>query len=280
VKLNIVYLAGLLFLTNTVFAATAVTKNLEKESSSVNSNDNSSFQAFENEYNLGYGFSQGGLVNGSQQKSTYRQQSFNLEVERLFDNGIWLDGNFNMVTNYDQSNLGPLNGGSGSGSPFGQNPFMYGFTLKSGYGFQLIDKTLQIIPYAMLGRTSNLSTSTVNANQNEIITTDFFYTGGIGGRLNYRINDTIMLYADELYTYNWDNSGANKTTQIATFGKTYAATNYNITSTIGSKFNVYRNLQLGVNGFWQNYQHQSNISGLVYTPDNLFGVMGTIGLTY
>lgn len=265
------------------FAATNNGNALQQNSDNANSNNidsNAAFQQFENEYNIGLGYSQGGLINGSQQTSSYNENMFNLEVERLFDNGIWLDGNFNMVTGYSQEDLGPLNGGADSGSAFGQNPFMYGFTLKAGYGFQLVTDTLQIIPYAMLGRTSNLATSTVNANGDQSMASDYFYTGGLGTRLDYRVNSTIMLYADELYSYNWDNSGAIKNIQVPMYGKTYAATNYEFTSTLGAKFNVWRSLQLGVNGFWTNYQPQSNISGLMYTPDNIFGMMATIGLTY
>lgn len=265
-------------LATAVFAINNANESTTAQATSMNSN--AAFQQFENEYNIGFGYSQGGLVNGSGQGSSYNENMFNLEVERLFDNGIWLDGNFNMVTQYSQENLGPLNGGSDSGSAFGQNPFMYGFTLKAGYGFQLVTDTLQIIPYAMLGRTSNLSTSTVNANGDQSMASDYFYTGGLGTRLDYRINSAVMLYADELYSYNWDNSGAVKDIQVPMYGKTYAATNYEFTSTVGAKFNVWRSLQLGVNGFWTNYQSQSNISGLMYTPDNIFGMMATIGLTY
>jgi hypothetical protein len=87
---------------------------------------------------------------------------------------------------------------------------------------------------------------------------------------------------DELYTYNWDNSGAIKSIQTSPelYGKSYAATNYTLTSTLGAKFNVYRDLQLGVNTFWNNFQPQSNISGLMYTPTNTFGGQVSIGLTY
>lgn len=246
----------------------------------IATNSNAPWQQFENQYNIGYGASQGGLINGKQQTSGYNQQMFNLEVERLFNDSIWLDGNFNMVTGYSQENLGPLNGGNGSGEAFGQNPFMYGFNLKGGYAFQLVTNSLQIIPYAMFGRDSNLATSTVNANGSNNMTTDYFYSGGFGARLNYRINDTFMLYADQLYQYNWDNSGAIKTVQTDLYGKSYAATNYELTSTIGAKFNIWENLQLGVNGFYTYFQPQSNISGLMYTPNNIIGAMATIGLTY
>ncbi|MFN7095339.1 MAG: hypothetical protein ACK4M7_08250, partial [Burkholderiales bacterium] len=73
--------------------------------------NNNFFQQFENEYNIGYGFSQGTLINGAHDEATYNYQSLNLEVERLFDMGLWLDGNFNLVTSYHQPNLGYLNGG-------------------------------------------------------------------------------------------------------------------------------------------------------------------------
>lgn len=257
-----------------------VANTAAKNASTPNYNTNAAWQKFENQYNLGYGASQGGLINGKQQSSSYSEQTFNLEVERLFNDSIWLDGNFNMVTGYSQENLGPLNGGSNSGQPFGQNPFMYGFTLKGGYAFQLVTDSLQIIPYAMFGRNSNLATSTVEANGNNNMTADYFYSGGLGARLNYRINDIFMLYADQLYQYNWDNSGAIKTIQTDLYGKSYAATNYEMTSTIGAKFNVWESLQLGLNGFYTYFQPQSNISGLVYTPNNIFGAMATIGLTY
>ena len=241
--------------------------------------DNSGFQQFQNEYNIGYGFQQGTLVNGYQGSSTLSDQSINLEVERLFNDGIWIDANFNMVTSYNQPNLGTINGGNGSGMAYGQDPFMFSVTGKVGYAFQLLN-SLQLTPYGMFGRTNNWAASTVVANGGQNMSDDYFLTGGLGARLSYKINPVILLYADQLYTYNWDNSGAVKTIQTVTYGKSYAATNYEFTSTLGAKFNVWRQLQLGVNGFWNNYQPQSNMSGLMYSPTNSFGGMVSAGLTY
>lgn len=241
------------------------------------------FQKFENEYNVGLGLEQGTLINGQLQTATFNAQAFNLEAEHLFDMGLWLDVNFNMVTNYSQPNLGGLNGGDGGnrlGNAFGQDPFMYSFTGKVGYAFNLIDNKLQLTPYAMFGRNGNWATSTVIANGYESLSSDYFLTGGLGARLSYNINDSIVLYLDEMYNYNWDNSGAIKSIQTATYGKSYAATNYQFISTIGAKFNITSDLQLGVSGFWTNFQPQSNISGIVYTPTNTFGEMVTVGLTY
>lgn len=257
--------------------------------------DNSAFQGFQNQYNLGYGYLLGNLVNGYGNQSSFSAQSLNVEVERLFDDGIWVDGNYNMVTNYSQPNLGPLNGGNGSsnlcdssnncanyGSEFGQDPFMFSLLFKGGYAFQVISNKLQLIPYAMLGRTNNWSTVTVNSNGGNNLTTDYYYTGGLGGKISYKINNVILLYADELYTYNWDNSGAVKSIQTSkdVYGKSFAETNDTWTSTLGAKFNVYKNLQLGANTFWNYYQPHSNIAGVVYTPTDTFGAEVSIGLTY
>lgn len=242
------------------------------------SNSNAAFQEFENQYNIGYGISQGELKSGTNVDNTslYNTQSINLEVERLFDVGVWLDGNMGFLTSYNQGSLNSLNSGFG----LGQYPFFNNVDLRAGYAFNLVDNHLQVIPYVMVGRSANWAVSTILANGQENLAQDFFYNGGLGARLNYRINSAIMVYADGLYTYNWDNSAAIKDIQVPTFGKSYAATNYEFTSTLGAKFNVYRNLQLGANAFWNNFQSQSNISGLIYTPTNSYGAEATIGLTY
>lgn len=254
--------------------------------------DISGFQLFENQYNIGYQFTQMTLINGQQQTAPVTQRAINLEVEHLFEMGIWADANFNMVTSYSQPTLGPdyANGGSGgqgSGQSddqayaFGQNPFMYSFTLKGGYAFSVLNDELQLIPYAMFGRNANWAASTIVANGYQpAASNDFFSTGGLGVRVAYRVAQDLMFYMDELYSYNWDNSGAIKTIQTAEYGKSYAATNYQFTTTLGARYNVTQDFQVGVSGFWNNYQHQSNVSGLVYIPQNTFGEMVTAGLTY
>lgn len=253
--------------------------------------DASGFQSFQNEYNLGYEFTQMTLINGAQQTASVNQQSINLEIEHLFDMGIWADANLNMVTSYSQPALGPtyLNGGPCTGSQacsVGQNPFMYSFILKSGYTFSLLNDKLQLTPYAMFGRNANWVASTVVANgYTSADSTDFFITGGFGFRAAYRFNETLMLYADQLYSYNWDQSGAIKSIQTQLpqnggYGKSYAATNYQFTTTIGAKYNITKDFQVGLSGFWNNYQHQSNIAGVVYIPQNTFGEILSVGLTY
>lgn len=286
----------ILIFTGSAYAVTGGANTIDNANSSIDypaasSSYNAAFQEFQNEYNIGYGYSQGSLINGAHNTASYNTQSINLELEHLFAMGIWFDVNFNMLTNNSQPNLGQLNGGNGSyngnpayqnGAAFNQNPFVFTFNGKVGYAFNLNKDTLQLTPYLMLGRNANWATSTVLANGGENLTQDYFYTGGLGARLSYRINNYILLYADQLALYNWDNSGAVKTIQTSAnyYGKSYAATNFGFTSMIGAKFNVYNNLQLGTNLFWNNFQPQSNISGLIYTPTNTFGGEVSIGLTY
>ncbi|MCE3267985.1 MAG: hypothetical protein K0R49_237 [Burkholderiales bacterium] len=279
------------FFTVSSNAAISHQSYLINDSPNVVTNKNAAFQAYQNEYNIGYGYSEGKLIDGAQNVSSYNTQSLNLELEHLFDMGVWFNVNFNMLTSNDQPNLGPLNGGNGSypanpmynnGAAFNQNPFVFTFQGKVGYAFNLISSTLQLTPYIMLGRNANWATSTVLANGSKNITEDYFYTGGIGARLSYKLNNTVLLYLDEGGVYNWDNSGAIKYIQTSSsyYGKSYAATNYGFNSVIGAKFNVYKSLQLGANTFWYNFQPQSNISGLMYTPTNIFGGEISIGLTY
>jgi len=291
-----IILATAVFFTASSYAAVSSTENSLASSASnyspaANTNINSAFQAFQNEYNIGYGYSTGTLINGAQNTSSYNTQSINIELEHLFDIGVWFDVNFNMLTSNNQPNLGQLNGGNGSytgnpaynnGAAFNQNPFVFTFNGKVGYAFNLVNNTLQLTPYGMLGRNANWATSTVLANGAANLTQDYFYTGALGARLSYRINEAILLYVDGSGVYNWDNSGAIKSIQSspAYYGKSYAATNFGFNSTVGAKFNVYKNLQLGANAFWYNFEPQSNISGLMYTPQNTFGGEVSIGLTY
>ena len=264
----------------------------------VFADNNSGFAQFENEYNLGYQFTQMNLINGAQQTAPVNQQAINMEIEHLFDMGVWLDANVNMVTAYSQPTLGPgyMNGGSGGQGDgqvnnqayaLGQNPFMYSATIKGGYAFSLLNDKLQLTPYAMFGRNANWAASTVVANGYQPSGDDYFLTGGFGTRIAYRLNEQFMLYADELYSYNWDNSGAIKEIQTNQptqnppgYGKSYAATNFQFTTTIGAKYNITKDFQVGVSGFWNNYQPQSNMSGIVYLPQNTYGEMITVGLTY
>ena len=137
----------------------------------------------------------------------------------------------------------------------------------------------------MIGRNANWSASTVVANNYNNISVDYFYTGGLGLKLNFLINNNCLLSINQLYNYNWDNSGAIKSIQtlppeLGGYGKSYAATNYQLTTTIGFRYKINDLLQIGLATYYNNYQHQSNISGIVYIPQHNFGEILSLGFTY
>ncbi|MCX8513948.1 MAG: hypothetical protein ORN24_00085 [Burkholderiales bacterium] len=257
--------------------------------------DNSQFQKFDNEYNLGYGVANTQFYNGIQNQALQQSQFMSLEVERLFDAGIWLDATANLVT--AQNSLGNQATGTGQGNsgvpgypgtPSTQDPNFGGANFKVGYAFTVLPENLQLIPYALVGRNTNLAMSTLLSNGLANVSNDFYYTAGIGGRIEYKINDYIFLYADQNAVYNWDQSGPLDGIQPQNF--------LIAQSTIGAKFNVVKNLQLGVSGFYKYYQLMADVptatpalnggndsngnSVTLYEPSSSLGGMVSIGLTY
>lgn len=281
---------------NVIDSESSLTKSMLGNSESISESapahkpKNYLFQKFDNEYNIGYSISQFQLANGGQQQTLQQNQNTYLEVERLFDVGVWVDGvaNFTTATN----SLGNQATGTGQGAqqPASQVPNLGGINFKVGYAFQPVQDTLQVTPYGLMGRNSNLAMSTIVANNFASATNDVFNTAGFGARLEYRVNPYIQLYADQSYAYNWD--------QSEPLNGVEPQNNYILTSVLGAKFNVYDALQLGVNGFYSNYQYVNNVPSpysfgslnggnasngtpyTIYQPQNVFGGMITVGLTY
>jgi hypothetical protein len=237
--------------------------------------NNADFQAFDNEANIGLGFSStdikgaGGFVNGY---SAVNQQAglINLEAEHLFNNGIWVDVNAN--TSFDQSN--------GNGALGANNATNYGINGKVGYAFTF-NSHLQLTPYGLVGVNNDglggtnalLSLPDVNNTSPYATTNQMFLTGGVGARLEFRINNAILLYADQDAVYNSDQG------TYGSFGG--AQNNYQETSMIGAKFNIVDNFQLGVKGFYNNYQYQtSGVANNALQAEDGYGALVTFGLTY
>jgi hypothetical protein len=257
--------------------------------------NNGAFQEFDNQYNAGLGVNNITLYNGGNQQSLSQSQYMSLDVERLFDLGIWFDINANLVLS--QNNLGTQASGTGMassdvdnypGMPASQDPNLGGVNAKIGYAFPILPERLQVTPYGLVGRNTNLSMSTIVSNNFNNVTNDFYYTGGVGTRIEYRINKNILVYGDQLAAYNWD--------QSAPIGGITPQNNMVWTSTVGAKFNPYKSLQLGLQGFYTNYQAQasppsatptnnggSSATGGLYTiyqPQSSIGAQISIGLTY
>ncbi|HMT02832.1 MAG TPA: hypothetical protein PKD00_05905 [Burkholderiales bacterium] len=237
----------------------------------------SKFQNFDNEFNLGYGIYQTTLSNGAHNQTLQQNQIAQLEVERLFDIGVWLDVKGSLVT--ASNSLGNMAAGTGQERGILSQDFnLGGINSKVGYAFEVVNEHLQLIPYGQMGLNTNLAMSTVINNNQQNITNDFFYTLGIGLRLEYRISNELFLFADQVGNYNWDQSGPVNGIQ--------PQNNIIYTSTIGIKYNACKNLQLGLNGFYNNYQYKAlaptidSTGTSIYQPQYNVGGMFTVGLTY
>ena len=257
--------------------------------------NNSQFQAFDNEYNIGYSVANTEFTNGAGNQTLQQSQAMALEVERLFDIGIWMDVGADLVVS--QNSLGNQATGTGQGNsgiagypgmPSTQDPNFGGVNAKVGYAFPVLPDSLQVTPYVLVGRNTNMAMSTLVSNGFANVSNDYYYTGGVGGRIEYKINKYILVYGDQLVSYNWD--------QSAPVGGVAPQNNMVYISTIGAKFNIVKNLQLGASAFYKNYQAEaaapsptpsnnggSDSSGqlvTIYQPTSSLGGMINVGLTY
>ncbi len=246
----------------------------------------STFQKFDNQISIGISDNQMMLSNGASNQSLLNNQTMSLDAERQFNNGVWANINAYMMTSTNSLGSQATGTGMGQNFPVNQNPFLGGVNAKGGYSFALLPDKLLITPYALLGRNTNLAMSTVVANNYSNATNDFFYSTGFGARLQYVINPYIDIYLDQSYSFNWDQSAP-----------TYmpAQNNQQFTTTLGAKFNVYEQLQLGVGLFYDNYQYANGApattsltggsatnatSVSIYQPQYDFGGRISIGMTF
>jgi hypothetical protein len=242
------------------------------------------FQNFDNQISIGFSMSQMTMANGVNNQSLQQSQYMNFEAERLFDNAIWADLNASMMT--ATNSLGNQAGGTGMGArfPASQDPFVGGFNAKLGYSlpYQLVKQDFMATPYLTVGRNTNLAMSTILANNQSNVTNDYFLTTGLGVRFQYAVNKIVNIYFDQSWAYNFDQSQPlnNITPQdVQVFN-----------STLGAKFNVWQQLQIGLNMFYNNYQYNqagintASITGgdvaSVYRPSYNFGGGISIGMTY
>lgn len=242
--------------------------------------ENYAFQEFDNQYYIGTGMSYGNSKNGYGQNANYNTISVAFGVEKLFDMNLWLAFNGALMTGYGNLNSSNPNAVT---APMGQDPSIANLDLKVGYAFPLIKDTLMITPYGLIGRNTNLSSNSVNNNlppgptpePTINATQDYFLSGGLGGRLEYRLDSVFDFYFDQNIVYNSDMSQPNSMYSNAD--------NFSYTSTLGAKFNVWNELQLGAQAY---YTHSGAVNSPTaaqqyqLVPQNEVGGMITVGLTY
>ena len=211
---------GLFSVVPAVFATTTTT------SVSESANAYAPFQQFDRQYSLGVGATSGNLTNG-QNGQVNNSEYVNLEIERLFNVGVWLDINANLLTYYSQA-VDPAV--TVTGNTTGSQANFGGINVKVGYAFPIYEDKLLLTPYGTIGRNTNISS----------------------------------------YTMAYNSVPANN--------------NYTYTTTLGSKFNVYRNLQLGAQAFYTNYYFTNSLTtpsyGNALVPQSSVGGLISVGLTY
>ncbi len=243
---------------------------------------NHAFQEFDNQFYIGFGTGYGNFNNAYGQNSNYGTTYVGLGVERLFDIGLWASIDATMMTGYSNFNSSNANAGTG---PLGQNPAVANLDAKVGYAFNPIKDKLQVTPYILVGRNTNLTSNSLNNNTSSggggtgnlsaNVTQDYFLTGGIGGRIEYRIDKYLLLYFDQNALYNADMSSPNSNYN--------PASNYQLTSTLGLKYNAWDQLQLGLNSFYTYNQLSGAVSSqqqYQLYQQNQVGIMATVGMTY
>jgi hypothetical protein len=232
---------------------------------------NNLFQEFDDQVSIGYGMNQANSTGFAPGAGNLIGQTnvINLEAERLLNNGVWIDINANMA----------FGAGPAGASPYA-NPSDYGVNGKVGYAFTMANQHLQITPYGMVGLNNNASSMVaINGVANPQGANLFAYTAGGGARIEYRANRWFLLFADQSLGYNWDQSGP--------LGGVMPQNNLFYTSTLGMKFNVVKNFQIGLRGYYTGYSPQASnavpgTGGFITVPQaqNAFGGLVSVGLTY
>lgn len=251
----------------------------------ADSNEYATFQQFDNHVSFGMDIGQGSLSakNTNNGANTYNYNSVNLEVEKLFDAGIWLNAKIGNLNTYEQSGM-PL-------TPLGSYQFVATANAKIGYNFPIIQDTLSITPYVLIGKNAN--TAQLNSVNNGMgngvgITQDFYLTNGIGFRLDYPINKNLDIYFDQYGAYNADQAPISSAVNDA--GTTFnnvSTSNLQYTTTLGLRANLWEDLQLGASVFYNAYTNYSNDAMGLYNgtqgyglPTNNYGAEVQVGWTF
>lgn len=245
---------------------------------------NNLFQEFDNQISIGYGMQQNtsgyGTTNTIPTNSWVYSTSniLTLDVSQLYNNGIWVNVTANMAFGAGPVNQNPTTGSNGGTVPLNSGTYQssdYGVNAKFGYAFSVAKQHLQVIPYAAIGLNNVNSLVQYLPATPANAANGFAYLGGVGVRLEYRINRTIMLFGDQLLAYNWDQSGPQNGIQ--------PQNTIQLTTALGAKFNLAQNFQLGVQGVYTNFQPQAGNftpNGFMMQQQSSAGGLVSLGLTY
>ncbi|MBY0379321.1 MAG: hypothetical protein K2P99_02855 [Burkholderiales bacterium] len=248
--------------------------------------DYKNFQQFDNQVSFGINY-QNGNFNNSQANGNphgYSITALNLEVERLFDIGLWGLFDASVAQTYTQTITDNSNIPT---QPVGSYPFLQTMNAKIGYNFPLLN-SLSVTPYIQLGKNADLTSYTTfsglniigSGNSGSNVTNDFYYTYGGGLRMEYIINKYVNVYLDQMVAQNSDQTGYGFNNYII------STSNTQWTTTLGGKINPWQKLQLGANLLYTNYNNydQKSVTTLnslgVAVPSTAFGFQMSAGFTF
>jgi hypothetical protein len=168
-------------------------------------------------------------------------------------------------------------------NPVPFDPNFFSMNLKLGRAFQVLQDHLQVTPYILLGKNGNMTPYTVIGSAQDINSvkyinsglSNFFWTSGIGGRLEYAVNQTFDFYLDENLNYNLDNSKIQ-----APYVK---QNNLSLVNLIGFKWQAWRELQFAVEGFYTYEDYLLSMpqeQNSQFNPSSNFGTRFVVGLTF
>ena len=239
------------------------------------------FDMFDNRFYINAGANFGTLQNHNNQTAQFISSNMGLGVEKLFfDSRIWLNAELGSMMSYHEldNNLSQE-----QKIPLAFDPKFYSLNLKLGRAFQIVDNSVQITPYALVGKNGNmtpysLSNTAIDDHHVKYITSgleNFFWTTGIGGRLEYAVAETFDFYLDENLNYNLDNSHVQ--------APNVKLNNLELMNTIGAKWQAVSKLQFAIEGYYRYQQYTLSVpqeQDLQYNPLMDFGTRLMVGMTF
>ena len=238
----------------------------DTSNTSLHNYTNQYLAKFDNSYAIGYGLASANNSYSSGSNSTINSsiQFINIDFSHIFDNNVYTSINGQLITKLTQSNT--INSTSSYLAPtyFG---FPGSATANVGYAVMLQNTNAQVIPYLNAGIVADINS--YNALQTTslsyILSHDYFLQYGAGARLETAMTRDCQLYFDQLFAELDDQS-------------TLGLSGWRSTSSLGTKYRVVDNFEIGVKGFYDIFQ--PNSSQNYAANQTTYGAIFSIGMNY
>lgn len=247
----------------------------------VESLQKTQFDMFDNRMYLGADASLLFLSNNWGQNASLLSSNAELGVEKLFFNSrVWFDFNLTNLISYHQLDNNII---QPTKNPLPFDPNLFTISLKVGRAFQVVHNHLQITPYGLFSKNSNMTPYSVlyTAQDQDGVKyinsglNNFFWTAGFGGRLEYAVSNTFDFYLDEHLSYSYDN---------AVIQHPYVKqNNIALANLLGMKWQAWNKLQFAVEEFYNYQDYLITLPEQQYSqfrPKSILGTRFVVGLTF